>query len=103
MPLLHEVRMLLKVLVFVVFQHKHSAFAQQVVFKDEVDQLVVVFAVVRRVGKDEVVLHLVLVQKAVYVGTNHKQLLHVEFESGFANELYAAKILVDRHYFGTAS
>ena len=35
MPLFHEVGMLLKVLVFVVFQDEHAAFAKQVVVEDE--------------------------------------------------------------------
>ena len=103
MPLLHEMRMLLKVLILIVFEHEHAAFAQQVPFKNEVDQFVVMFAVVRRVGEDEVVLHRMLVQKTENIGADDKQLLHIEFVGCLSNKLHATKVLVDGHDLGATS
>ena len=70
MPLLHEMRMLLEVLVFVVLQHKHTVFFQQVVVENKLDQLIVMLAIVWRVGKDEVVFHLVGAKEAEDIGTD---------------------------------
>ena len=67
MTLLHEMGMLLKVLEFVVFQNKHATFAKQVIVEDELHQGILMLAVVRRVGKDEVVLHLVVTQETVHI------------------------------------
>ena len=103
MTLLHEMGMFLEVLVFVVFQDKHAAFAKQVALKNEVDQLVVVFAIVGRVGEDEVILHLMFVQEAENIGADDEQFFHVEFVSRLADESHAAEVLVDGHHFRTAS
>ena len=46
MALLHEVRMFLKVLEFVVFQNEHAAFTQKVVLKYEIDQFVAMSSII---------------------------------------------------------
>ena len=66
-------------------------------------ECVVVLAIVGRVGEDEVILHLVFVQEAENIGADDEQFFHVEFVSRLANESHAAKVLVDRHHFRTAS
>ena len=103
MTLLHEMRMLLKVLILIVFEHEHPAFAQEVVLEDEVHQGVVMLTVVRRVGKDEVILHFVLVQEAEDIGADNEQLLHAEFVGGLSDEFHAAEIQVYGDHFGTAA
>ena len=53
------------------------------------------FAVVRRVGKDEIVLHLVAAEKSVNVRADDEQFLHVKLVGSFTDELHATEVLVD--------
>ena len=46
MALFHKVGMLVKMLVFVMFEYEHPAFAQQVAFEDEINQFIVLLPVV---------------------------------------------------------
>ena len=77
--------------------------AQKIVVEDEPHKGVVVLAVVGRVGKDEVVLHLVLLEEAESVGTDDEQLAHVEFVGCVTDELHAAEVLVDGNDLGAAA
>ena len=103
MPLFHEVGMLLKVLILIVFEHEHPAFAQEVVLEDEVHQGVVMLTVVRRVGKDEVILHFVLVQEAEDIGADDKQLFHIKLVGSLTDEFHTTKVLINGNDFWAAS
>ena len=103
MPLLHEVRVLLEVDVFVVLQHKHAIVGKQPIVEHKADQLVVMLAIVRRIGKDKVVFCLMVGEKAEHVGAHGKKFVHAEFECRFADELDTAEIKVDRGHLGAAA
>ena len=103
MTLLHEVRMLFKILILVMFENEHPVFAQQVALENQVDQFVLLLAVVRRIGKDEVVLHGVLFQEPKNIRTHHEQLFHIEFVGSFANESYAAEVHINGYHFWAAA
>ena len=103
MALFHEMGVFLKVDVFAVFQHKNAVVGEQVVVEDQAHQLVVALAFVRRVGKHQIVLHLVVPKETEHVRADGDEFLHVESQGRLPDELDTAEVEIDGGHLGAAA